>query len=260
MMQLGAQLFTLRDYTQTAKDFAYSMGQVAKMGYKTVQISAIGPIPAQQVREICTKNGIILIFDEVICGMRFRPGSAQGYYGVYPDLSTFAKAIGGGIPIALVGGKSEIMDTFNPNGPVVCSGTTSGTQMGVRVGLECLNMVSEPWFFDQIEKTADTLYGGINDLFEKHGIPGHVRGLGARFGIYFGCDDPNTDFDLRQTMKTYDVEMSKKFIAGALERGLYFHYYGDAPYPAHCGFSIQHTTEDIAVTLERIDDIFKTLK
>lgn len=214
----------------------------------------------QQVREICTKNGIILIFDEVICGMRFRPGSAQGYYGVYPDLSTFAKAIGGGIPIALVGGKSEIMDTFNPNGPVVCSGTTSGTQMGVRVGLECLNMVSEPWFFDQIEKTADTLYGRINDLFEKHGIPGHVRGLGARFGIYFGCDDPNTDFDLRQTMKTYDVEMSKKFIAGALERGLYFHYYGDAPYPAHCGFSIQHTTEDIAVTLERIDDIFKTLK
>lgn len=59
---------------------------------------------------------------------------------------------------------------------------------------------------------------------------------------------------------SYDVEMSKKFIAGALERGLYFHYYGDAPYPAHCGFSIQHTTEDIAVTLERIDDIFKTLK
>ena len=187
----------------------------------------------QQVREICTKNGIILIFDEVICGMRFRPGSAQGYYGVYPDLSTFAKAIGGGIPIALVGGKAEIMDTFNPNGPVVCSGTTSGTQMGVRVGLECLNMVSEPWFFDQIEKTADTLYGGMNDLFKKHGIPGHVRGLGARFGIYFGCDDPNTDFDLRQTMKTYDVEMSKKFIAGALERGLYFLYYGDASYPAH---------------------------
>ena len=61
MMQLGAQLFTLRDYTQTAKDFAYSMGQVAKMGYKTVQISAIGPIPAQQVREICDENGLQIV-------------------------------------------------------------------------------------------------------------------------------------------------------------------------------------------------------
>ncbi|MBR5470932.1 MAG: aminotransferase class III-fold pyridoxal phosphate-dependent enzyme [Oscillibacter sp.] len=214
----------------------------------------------QQVREVCTQNGIVLIFDEVICGMRFRPGSAQGYYGVNPDLSTFAKAIGGGIPIALVGGKAEIMDTFNPNGPVVCSGTTSGTQMAVRVGLECLNMASEPWFFDQIEKTADALYGGMNDLFKKHGIPGHVRGLGARFAIYFGCEDPETDFHLRETMKTYDVAMSKKFIAGALEHGLYFHYYGDAPYPAHCGFGIQHTMEDIAVSLERMDDVFKTLK
>lgn len=214
----------------------------------------------RQVREVCDQHHIVLIFDEVITGLRFRPGSAQAYFGVMPDLSTFAKAIGGGIPIALVGGRADIMDTFNPNGPVVCSGTCSGTQMAVRVGLECLNMASEPEFYDQIDRTAEALYSGMNGLFQKHGIPGHVRGLGARFAIYFGCEDPDMDFDLRETMKHYDLDMSRRFIAGALERGLYFHYYGDAPYPAHCGFGIQHSEADIASTLERMDDLFRTLK
>ena len=213
----------------------------------------------QSVREICTQNNIVLIFDEVITGLRFRPGCAQTYYGVNADLSTFAKAIGGGMPIALVAGKSEIMDNFNPTGSVVCSGTSSGMQMAVRVGLECLNIASEPDFYDQIEMLGNALYGGMTDLFKKYSLPGHVRGLGARFGIYFGCENNNDDFDLRATMKNYNIEMAKKFIYGCLENGLYFHYYGDSSYPAHCGFGIQHTIDDIETSLERMDKVFATL-
>lgn len=213
----------------------------------------------ERVREVCTKNGIVLIFDEVITGLRFRSGCAQAYYGVNADLSTFAKAIGGGIPIALVGGKAEIMDAFNPNGSVVCSGTCSGTQMAVRAGLACLELSTEPGFYDHIEMIGEALYSGMNDLFRKYSITGHVRGLGARFAIYFGCENPDDDLDLRSTMQHYDIELGKKFIAECLKNGLYFHYYGDAAYPAHCGFGIQHSMDDIAITLERMEKVFSSL-
>ena len=78
----------------------------------------------QQVRQLCDDEGILMIFDEVISGVRFRPGSAQGYYGVQPDLSTFAKAVANGFSLAIIGGKEKVMKMFNPEGPVVCSGTS----------------------------------------------------------------------------------------------------------------------------------------
>lgn len=214
----------------------------------------------EQVREICTREGIVLIFDEVITGLRFRPGSAQVYYGIQPDLSTFAKAIGGGLPLAVIGGKKEIMEHFNPTGRIVCSGTCSATQIAVLGGIECIKMALEPNFYNNIEKTAGKLYDGFNYLFTKHGIKGHVRGVGAQFGIYFGCENPEDDFDLRKVIKSYDVEKGKRFIRECLNNGIYFHYYGDTPYPHHSGFTSVHTEKDIDMTLERIDKIFATIK
>lgn len=214
----------------------------------------------QQLREICTREGIVLIFDEVISGLRFRPGSAQTYYGIKPDLSTFAKAIGGSFSLALFGGKAEIMQMLNPDGPVCCGGTTAGAQLALVPGIECLKMVMEPEFYDKIDLLADTLYAGIDDLFAKHSIKGHVHGKGAQFGMYFGYDDPTIDANLRASIKLYDMEMGKKFIAESINEGLYFHYFGNAPYPPHCGFGIQHSLEDINETLERMDKVFKKLK
>ena len=133
----------------------------------------------RQVRELCTSENVLLIYDEVISGLRFRPGSAQVYYGVKPDLSTFAKAIANGFSIALVGGKAEIMDMFNPVGPVVCSGTSSGNMISVMAAIECIKMVLEPGFYDRIEKIERNLCGGLDELFRKHGIEGHVRSQGA---------------------------------------------------------------------------------
>lgn len=213
----------------------------------------------EQVRELCDREGIILIFDEVITGLRMRPGSAQLYYGVTPDLTTAAKGIGGGFPIAVILGKEEIMNSLNPLGKTVMSGTYSGALMPVLGSIECLKMATEPGFYDHIDEVGNALYGGMNQLFEKHGVPGHVRGIGARFAIYFGVENPEDDFDFRKVAEKMDRDLYKKFIAECLPNGLFFHDTAGPKSPAHYGFTSQHTLEDVAITLERMDKIFSKL-
>lgn len=214
----------------------------------------------KQVRELCTKEGILLIFDEVISGLRFRPGSAQGYYGIKPDLSTFAKAIANGFSLALVGGIGEIMELFNPTGPVICSGTSSGNLMSVMAAIECLKMAMEPGFYDQVEKIEKTLCGELNALFGKHGIPGHVRSQGAQFAFYFGYDDPQLDYTLSETVKHYQPQLYRRFTRECLAEHLYVFDGGGKPFPQHNGFTIAHTEDDIALTISKVDGIFKRLK
>lgn len=214
----------------------------------------------EKVRALCDREGIVLIFDEVISGLRMRPGSAQKYFGVTPDLTTVAKAIGGGFSIAALLGKAKIMDNLNPFGKSVMSGTYSGALMPVLASLECLKMASEPEFYDHIDTIGAALYGGMNDLFKKHGITGHVRGAGARFGIYFGVENPEDDFDFRKVALEMDRGMTQKFIAECMPNGLWFHDTAGPVSPAHYGFTSQHTLQDIDIALERIDKIFAKIK
>lgn len=213
----------------------------------------------QQVRELCTREEIILIFDEVICGLRMRPGSAQRYFDVYPDLTTTAKAIAGGLPIALVGGKAEIMDYYNPIGKVAMSGTYTGSLMPVMGAIECMKMAMEPGFYEHFDTLGKRLFTGIDNLFRKYGLPGHVRGVGARWAIYFGVEDLQDDFDFRKIACGFDREMDKKFVTQAPQRGLWFHDTSTAITPAHRALMTAHTMQDIEVTLEKMDMIFKTL-
>ena len=214
----------------------------------------------QKVRALCDREGIVLIFDEVICGLRMRPGTAQAYYGVTPDLATFAKAIGGTFPIAALCGKKNVMESLAPIGKVGMSGTYTGSLMSVAASAECFRMAMEPDFYDKIDHTAELLYGGINDLLKKHGIPGHCRGMGARFGIYFGVENPEDDFNWRTTQQSYNVPMARAFVKKALENGMYFVDPGNGPVPPHCGFSTQHSDEDISEALNRMDKIFAQIK
>ena len=126
-------------------------GQVATVILEPISYNC-GCYPArkdylQKVRDFCSKEGIILIFDEVICAYRIRPGTAQAYYGVTPDLTAVAKAIGGGFAISAVVGKKELMEMCSPIGKAGLSGTYSGSLLPVTVALECAKMVQEPWFF-----------------------------------------------------------------------------------------------------------------
>lgn len=213
----------------------------------------------REVRELCTREEIVLIFDEVICGLRMRPGSAQRYYEVTPDMTTMAKGIGGGISIAAFGGRKEIMDNLNPIGKTAVSGTYSGALIPVMVSIECLTIASEPGFYDKIDAIGHKLFSGINDLFAKHGIPGHVRGIGARFGIYFGVNNEEDDFDFRKVANIHNSALYKKFVIECLRNGLWFHDTAGPVSPAHYGFTIAHTSQDIDTALERLDRVFKML-
>lgn len=214
----------------------------------------------EKVRRLCTKEGIVLIFDEVICGYRMRPGTAQGYYGVTPDLTTLAKAIGGGFPIAAVVGKKEIMEMGSPIGRAGVSGTYSGSLLPVTVALECARIIQEPWFFDHMDRIGKALYDGMNELMKKHGIPGHVRGIGSRFGIYFGIEDPEDDYNWRTVKRKYDMAMNERFLTNMMLEGIYFHNYGTSPVPPHNGFTCMHTMEDIELTLDKADKVLGRIK
>lgn len=212
-----------------------------------------------QVRELCDREEIVLIFDEVICGLRMRPGSAQRYFNVYPDLTTTAKAIGGGLPIALIGGRTDIMDCFSPFGHVVMSGTYTGSLMPVLASIECMKMALEPGFYDHFDALSEKLWKGMDDLFAKYGIPGHIRGIGARFAIYFGIEDPEVDFSFNNVAEQFDRDMDRKFVTMAVENGLWFHDTSSDITPAHRALMTAHTLSDMNIALEKIESIFKKL-
>jgi glutamate-1-semialdehyde 2,1-aminomutase len=242
-------------------------GEVAAVIMEPISFNC-GCMPAkkeylQQVRRLCDKEEVVLIFDEVLSGFRMALGGGQEYYGVTPDLTTLAKALGGGFPISALVGKEEIMKHLNPGGSTVMSGTYTGSLMPVLVAIECLKMMKEPGFYESLNGRAEKLYRGVNRLFEAYRIPGHVRGIGARFATFFGIEDEEYDFDFRKIAETFDGATYREFIKKALDHGLHFHIEGwsagGVSLPTHCGITSAHTDDDITITLEKIKSIFEEL-
>jgi glutamate-1-semialdehyde 2,1-aminomutase len=217
----------------------------------------------QKIREICTREHIVLIFDEVLSGFRMMLGGAQEYYAVKPDLTALAKAMAGGFPVAALVGKRDIMDTLTPGGTVVMSGTYTGALMPVLVSIECLKMMREPTFYRTLNEKAESFYRRFNDLFTEFEIPGHVRGIGARFATYFGIKDEQDDYDFRRIAAQFDNKLYQSFIARSLERGLYFHaggWAGDGvSVPVHSGITTAHSAEVLDEALAILREVFKDL-
>jgi glutamate-1-semialdehyde 2,1-aminomutase len=216
----------------------------------------MGCIPADPdflkgVRRICTEQGLVLIFDEVLSGFRMCRGGAQQYYGVTPDLCTLAKALGGGVPIAAVCGKTEVMSVLNPIGHTVMSGTYTGHLTAVMPAIACQRELAKPEFYAHITRLAERLYAGIREALKVTGVPGILQGIGARFGLYLGLTEPVANY--RQAVRT-SREMEVKFILGCVRRGLYIHDYG---HTMHHGFSSQHTDADIDESLNIIEDALR---
>lgn len=202
------------------------------------------------VRQICGDNNIVLIYDEVLSAFRTGPDCAQGYYGVKPDLCVLGKAVANGAPLVIMAGKAELMNQLAPVGPVAHSGTYTGNLISVKVALASFAEVNKPGFYDHIYAVADRLYGGLNKLFARKGLPARVQGLGARFGMFFGFTDPVESFE--DTFKHDDL-MAGRFIAACAKHGVYFHSYGKLV-RGHHGFSAAHTLADIDEALNRIED------
>jgi glutamate-1-semialdehyde 2,1-aminomutase len=207
------------------------------------------------MRDETRRRGIVLIFDEVQSAFRMGPGGAQGYLGVTPDLCTVGKAVGGGYPLSVFGGRADIMAALQPQGDCQHSGTYNGHPVIVAAALAAVRAYLEPGFYDKLFAMADRLYGGMNSIFEQHDVPGRAIGLGARFGIYFGMHDQPQSY--RDTL-AHSRELMLRFIAAAIEHGVYFHDYGGGA--CHHGFCAAMTAIDVDRALDRLDAAVRALK
>ncbi len=198
--------------------------------------------------------GVLLIFDEVLSAFRMGPGGAQEYLGVTPDLCTLGKAVGGGFPLSVFGGRRDVMDRLMPVGDCQHSGTYNGHVVAVAAGLAAVTAYREPGFYDHLGAVGGRLYDGLNAIFARHGVRGLVRGLGARFGVYFGLDKPPRDY---RDALGHQREQMLRFIALAIRHGVYFHDYGGAA--CHHGFCAAMTLADVDETLSRLDDAVREM-
>lgn len=208
------------------------------------------------LRKLTKDNDIILIFDEILSGFRMGPGGAQGYFGVIPDLCTLGKAVAGGTPLSVFGGRREIMEHVKPLGNTQHSGTYNGHLIPVLAGIASLEQISAKGFYEKINSLADRLYGGFNEILQRNKVKGLVKGIGGMCGIYFGLDEAPKNY--RMIAEKFDSEMVMKFYREMYKVGLYFADYGGGP--AHHGFSAAHTEQDIDESLSRIETGVKKLR
>ncbi|WP_332822502.1 glutamate-1-semialdehyde 2,1-aminomutase [Stutzerimonas kunmingensis] len=218
-------------------------------------MNCVPPAPGflEGLRRLCDAHGVVLIFDEVMTGFRVALGGAQAYYGVTPDLSTFGKIIGGGMPVGCFGGKRAIMERIAPLGPVYQAGTLSGNPLAMAAGLTTLELISRPGFHDELGAYTSRMLQGLQDRADAAGIPFVTTQVGGMFGLYFsGADDIVTFADVMAS----DADRFKRFFHLMLEGGVYL-----APSAFEAGFtSIAHGDTELAITLDAAERAFAKLK
>ena len=204
----------------------------------------------QGMRDLCTKHGAVLIFDEVMTGFRVGLACAQGCYGITPDLTTLGKVIGGGLPLGAFGGKREIMEKIAPLGPVYQAGTLSGNPVAVAAGLTTLKLIQAPGFYETLARKTRALCTGLADAAKKHGVAFAAQSVGGMFGLYFRAACPQSYAEVMNC----DKEAFNRFFHAMLAAGHYL-----APSAFEAGFvSAAHSDADIEETIAAADAIFKT--
>ncbi len=205
------------------------------------------------LRELCDKEGIVLIFDEVMTGFRLAKGGAQEILGVKPDLSTFGKIIGGGLPVGAFGGKKEIMEKISPVGPVYQAGTLSGNPLAMAAGYAALKHIKEhPSIYTQLEEKSAYLERGIRDGIALVNKNYTVNRVGSMLTLFF-TEQPVTDFN---SAVTADTKMYGKFFHELLKHGVYF-----PPAQFEALFvSTAHTPEDLDHTIDVIQKALKAIQ
>jgi glutamate-1-semialdehyde 2,1-aminomutase len=203
------------------------------------------------LRELCTRYGAVLIFDEVMTGFRVHPRGAQGLYGITPDLTTLGKVIGGGMPVGAFGGRRAIMQCIAPLGPVYQAGTLSGNPVAVAAGIATLALTQTPAFYTSLSATTRALTDGLARVAKKHGVTFAAQAVGGMFGIYFAAMAPDSYARVMQC----DKERFNRFFHAMLDAGVYL-----APSAYEAGFvSAAHSDADIAFTVEAAEGAFATL-
>jgi glutamate-1-semialdehyde 2,1-aminomutase len=240
------------DPAQLAEAFATHGDKIACVIVEAVagNMNLIAPKPEflKAMRDLCTKHGAVLIFDEVMTGFRVALGSAQGLYGIKPDLSTFGKVVGGGMPLGAFGGRRDIMEKIAPLGPVYQAGTLSGNPLSVAAGLATLKKIQAPGFYEALTAKTKSLVDGLCAAARKRGVNFSAQSVGGMFGLYFAATPPTS---YAEVMKC-DKDAFNRFFHAMLEKGLYL-----APSAFEAGFvSAAHSDADIAATIAAADSIF----
>ncbi|MBR2755743.1 MAG: glutamate-1-semialdehyde 2,1-aminomutase [Lachnospiraceae bacterium] len=202
----------------------------------------------QGLRRICDENEALLIFDEVITGFRLALDGAQGYYNVKPDLTTFGKIIGGGMPVGAYGGRKEIMEQVAPLGPVYQAGTLSGNPVAMAAGIAQLTVLKNfPQFYKDLNAKSDRFFEEMHNILNSKGIPHCLNHVGSLGSIFFTTEKVR-DYASAQTSHTRKFRMYFKHM---IEKGIYI-----APSQFEAMFiSAAHTEADLATTLEAAGDL-----
>lgn len=206
-------------------------------------MGVVAPLPGflEACRELCTKSGSVLIFDEVMTGFRLAYGGAQERFGITPDLTTLGKIVGGGLPVGAYGGRAEIMNQISPAGPVYQAGTLSGNPLAMASGIATLQVLKETFPYLQLESITQTLCDGLSAIAQELGIPHSVARVGSMFTLFFN-PEPVTSY--RISAKN-DTARFSRYFHGMLERGFYLPC---SQFEANF-VSVEHTQEDIQATL-----------
>ena len=195
----------------------------------------------QHLRELCSKHGALLIFDEVMTGFRVALGGAQAHYGITPDLTTFGKIIGGGMPVGAYGGRRELMQQIAPAGPIYQAGTLSGNPVAMAAGLAMLELIQAPGFHARLAEATARLCEGLEAAAREAGVAVTTTGVGAMFGLFFTTEKVET----YAQATACDTVAFNRFFHAMLDNGVFL-----APSAYEAGFlSSAHDEAVIEATL-----------
>lgn len=217
-------------------------------------MNLIKPIPGflETLRELCTQNNSVLIFDEVMTGFRAGPQGVQGLTGITPDLTTLAKVIGGGMPVGAFGGRQDIMDVIAPLGGVYQAGTLSGNPVAVAAGIATLNLLDNQAFYEQLSTQTKKLAQGLEVAAKEAGITFCTDSVGGMLGLYFSETIPTSFAEVSAS----NTAQFNEFFHAMLEEGVYW-----APSAFEASFtSGAHDDAVIEATLKIAAKVFKKIK
>jgi glutamate-1-semialdehyde 2,1-aminomutase len=217
-------------------------------------MNMVPPVPGfhETLRDECTNAGALLIFDEVMTGFRVAKGGAQAIFGIEPDLTTLGKVVGGGMPAAAFGGRSEVMASIAPDGPVYQAGTLSGNPVAMAAGLATLQQIDQPGFYESLSEKTQRLTAGLAAAAADTDVEISIEHQGGMFGLVFTDRGPVRSYE---EIAAADVERFRKFFHGMLGEGVYL-----APSAFEAGFvSAAHNDDDIDATITAAHTVFSTL-
>jgi glutamate-1-semialdehyde 2,1-aminomutase len=242
------------DLASVERLVAENRGEIAAVFVEPIagNMGLVLPRPGflEGLRALCDREGMLLVFDEVISGFRAAPGVAQQVYGVRPDLTCLGKIIGGGLPVGAYGGRAALMDLVAPAGPVYQAGTLSGNPLAMTAGLWCLEGLT-PKLYRHLAKLGAELAAGLAEAAREAAVPVQINGFGSLLTVFF-TDQAVIDHD---SAATSDTEAYGQFFRAMLDRGIYL-----PPSQFEAWFlSAAHTPRHVAATIKAARAAFASL-